>query len=108
MEGISSESEVEKIRQDDILMWRTLFIAEVARHGRAVHPLRSDFRFLLEEGAVLVKPATAGGSLEIEVPKKKKEEARGRKGDEPIGSSKDLARWVPGLMRSVPLCTCPS
>ena len=48
MKGIS-EVEAEKIRQDDILMWRTLFIAEVARHGRAVHPLRSEFRFLLEQ-----------------------------------------------------------
>ena len=140
MEGIS-ESELEKTRQDDVLLWRTLFLAEVARHGRAVHPLRSPFRFLLEqpkepenvpqcvslwrtkewkalkemnhweeqsfnqgdfeEGAVPVKPTTIAGSLQIEVPEKKNKEARGRKGDEPIESSKDLARWVPGLMRSV-------
>ena len=48
-----------------------------------------------------MKPTTVGGSLEIEVPEEKNEEARGRRGDEPVGSSKDLARWVPNFMRSV-------
>ena len=51
-------------------------------------------------GGEAVKPTTWGGSLSIEVPTKKNEEAKSRK-ENKSRDSKTLARWAPGFMREV-------
>lgn len=51
-------------------------------------------------GGEAVKPTTWGGSLSIEVPTKKNEEAKSRK-ENKTRDSKTLARWAPGFMREV-------
>ena len=51
-------------------------------------------------GGEAVKPTTWGGSLEIQLPEKRNRDARAR-GEGEKKDSKRLARWAPGMMRSV-------
>ena len=46
-----NEGERQKVFDDDVLLWRMLFLAEVAKLGRATHPSKGKFRFMLEQPA---------------------------------------------------------
>ena len=136
-----SPDEQQQVEMDDVLMWRMIFLAIVAKYGLAVASPLKVFRFAVEqpmephyeprcvsfwltpewlalkemygweeqgfnqgdyaEGPVPVKPTKFGGNLKLRLPEKLNPEARGRSHSASVKSSKDLARWCPGLMRAV-------
>ena len=138
----ATEAELKLAEEDDILLWRMVFLAIVSdmvlkangsdrrivfgleqpaepeykpevvsfwwtEEWRALRDLMGWHEQKLNQGdfverpvEVPVKPTKMGGSLSLEVPKKKNPLARSRD-DGVVLDSKDLARWVPMMMRAV-------
>ena len=137
-----TESERQKVVEDDVLLWRGLFLYVVSVHVRRSMDQETRKVMLLVEqpatpeympetvslwrtsewlkmerayglhtqtfnqgdwigelGGGVVKPTTVGGNVKIEIPEERNLEAKGRSAGKE--DSKKLARWVPGMMRSI-------
>ena len=139
-----TKDEKKKVEDDDLMLWRAIFVYIVARHVRKAEEGQEDkerreVRMMLEQpaspanhpevvslwrtsqwtkmeeiyglytqtfnqgdwgGGVPVKPTTIGGDVPLQLPSNPNQQAILR-GNQPLGDSKDLERWVPGLMRAV-------
>ena len=138
----ATEAEMKLAEEDDILLWRMVFLAIVSDmvlnangSGRRIvfgleQPAEPEYKpevvsfwwteewralrdlmgwheqkfnqgdFVERPVEVPVKPTKMGGSLSLEVPTKKNPLARSRD-DGVVLDSKNLARWVPMMMRAV-------
>ena len=138
--GINGFTEAEKImiQEDDLLLWRMIFLAMVSNYIKEPRKNPNPVGFTLEQPASLknckpevvsfwdtkewaslkkefgweetrfaqnqyggsaTKPTTLGGNLKLEVNNHTRMKKRGE--DLEVKSSKDLSRWVPGVMAMV-------
>lgn len=130
-------AEKQLVIDDDVLLWRMIYLYMVSRHVRQAKRIPSEVHFTLEQpasprrympavvslwdtlewkalaeeygwkeytfnqstmGGEATKPTTMGSSADLRI---EEYEVPGKKGGRIIKSSKDLARWPPGVMNLV-------